>query len=404
MPYSGELELLRATFKKSNVNVLCLKKADFYALRETNPLDTGTNFEDDKTPYLFTQKLAPYTLYKQVDTYRRAWIYFLLPGGEQKVFLFGPYLTTQLLDYELLEMAEEMGLPPQMQSTLHEYYAAMPVLKNASSLFVMLETFCERVFKRPSFAVVDLESEPRTPVSWLTAAPNAATFDDHLAKMKVLEKRYEFENTMIRSVMLGRQLTDRGLLPDFSTLHFEARSSSPIRSAKNYCIILNTLLRKAAEAGGVHPVYLDRISSDFAKKIEDLSVLSVCPMLMNEMLSSYCRLVQKHSIKNYSRPVQKAIMLIDYDLSAPLTLSTIATAQGLSEGYLAKIFKKETGKTVCEYVRDKRMKHASHLLATTKLQIQTIALHCGILDLQYFSKLFKRHTGKTPKEYRLSRH
>ena len=180
----------------------------------------------------------------------------------------------------------------------------------------------------------------------------------------------------------------------------EMRGSSPLRSAKNYSIIMNTLLRKAAENGGVHPVYLDRISSDFARKIEEISVLSAFPALMNEMFRSYCRLVRKHSIRRYSPAVQKAILLIDSDLSAPLTLSTIAAAQGLSEGYLATIFKKETEKTVSEYVREKRMKHAAHLLTTTKLQIQTIALHCGIMDVQYFSKLFKKHTGKTPKEYR----
>ena len=33
---------------------------------------------------------------------------------------------------------------------------------------------------------------------------------------------------------------------------------------------MNTLLRKAAESGGVHPLYIDRISSDFAKRIESL--------------------------------------------------------------------------------------------------------------------------------------
>ena len=163
---------------------------------------------------------------------------------------------------------------------------------------------------------------------------------------------------------------------------------------------MNTLLRKAAENGGVHPVYLDRISSDFARKIEEMSVLSAFPSLMNEMFRSYCRLVRKHSTRRYSPAVQKAILLIDSDLSAPLTLSTLAAAQGLSEGYLATVFKRETGKTVSEYVREKRMKHATHLLTTTRLQIQTIALYCGIMDVQYFSKIFKKHTGKTPKEYR----
>ena len=112
------------------------------------------------------------------------------------------------------------------------------------------------------------------------------------------------------------------------------------------------------------------------------------------------KLVRKHSTRRYSPAVQKTILLIDSDLSAPLTLSTLAAAQELSEGYLAKIFKKETEKTVSEYVREKRMKHAAHLLTTTRLQIQTIALHCGIMDVHYFSKQFKNHTGKTPKEYR----
>ena len=63
-------------------------------------------------------------------------------------------------------------------------------------------------------------------------------------------------------------------------------------------------------------------------------------------------------------------------------------------------FKKETGKTVSEYIRDKRIEHAKYLLNTTHLQIQTIALHCGIMDVQYFSKIFKKQLGKTPKEYR----
>ena len=46
------------------------------------------------------------------------------------------------------------------------------------------------------------------------------------------------------------------------------------------------------------------------------------------------------------------------------------------------------------------MRLAAELLDSTALQIQTIAQHCGVLDVQYFSKLFKKHIGMTPKEYR----
>ena len=401
MPYEQELELLRDTFQKSHVNLARVRGADFYAMREVNPLQSTVNDDDSSLRKLFPQSLMRHTLYKQTDSYRRAWIYLLLPEREeQEVLLVGPYLASPIGEEELLEMSEENGLSPQKQRTVREYYASLPVLRDTNLLFVMLETFCERVWHRPSFALVDVNREHHIPASLLSAEPRIDSFDDHLANMKVLEKRYEFENEMIRAVTLGQIHKEKQFIAGFAAMPLEMRSSSPLRSAKNYSIIMNTLLRKAAENGGVHPVYLDRISSDFARKIEEISVLSAFPVLMNEMFRSYCRLVRKHSIRRYSPAVQKAILLIDSDLSAPLSLSNLAAAQGLSEGYLATVFKKETEKTVTEYVREKRMKHAAHLLMTTRLQIQTIALHCGIMDVQYFSKLFKKHTGKTPKEYR----
>ena len=163
---------------------------------------------------------------------------------------------------------------------------------------------------------------------------------------------------------------------------------------------MNTLLRKAAEDGGVHPVYINQISSEFATKIEQLTTVADNSSLMLDMFRSYCRLVRNHSMKDYSLLIQKTVLLIDSDLSANLSLRSLAANQNVSSGYLATTFKRETGKTVSEYIRDKRMKHAAHLLGTTHLQVQTIALHCGIMDVQYFSKTFKKYTGKTPKEYR----
>ena len=401
MPYKQELELLHDTFQKSGVNISCVDKVNITDLCEETPFFATNDTPDASARRLFSHALESRTLYKQTDVYRRAWVYLLLPDeDEQTALLVGPYLPAPLSEESLLEMCEENGLSPQMQRTLREYYASLPVLRDTNLLFVMLETFCERTWNCPSFAVVDVNREHHIAATVLHSVPQTDSFDDHLVHMKVLERRYGFENEMIKAVTLGQIHKEKQFLPGFEAMKLELRSASPLRSAKNYSIIMNTLLRKAAEAGGVHPVYLDSVSSDFARKIEEISVLSAFPMLMNEMFRSYCRLVRKHSTKRYSPAVQKAILLIDSDLSAPLTLSTLAAAQGLSEGYLATVFKRETEMTVSEYVREKRMKHAKHLLTTTRLQIQTIALHCGIMDVQYFSKLFKKHTGKTPKEYR----
>ena len=93
-------------------------------------------------------------------------------------------------------------------------------------------------------------------------------------------------------------------------------------------------------------------------------------------------------------------MIIEKDLSANLSLSSLAKIMNISAGYLSNIFRKEVGTCLTDFVNSRRTNYAKHLLATTHLQISTIAQHCGISDVQYFSKLFRRYTGMTPKEYR----
>ena len=120
------------------------------------------------------------------------------------------------------------------------------------------------------------------------------------------------------------------------------------------------------------------------------------------MIYKYCDLVKKHSMKNYSMMVQKAITLIDSDLTADLSLHKQAELLNVNASYLSSLFKKETGVTLTEYVSKKRIDHAAFLLTSTNMQIQAIAQHCGIFDVNYFTKTFKKIIGCTPKEYRLN--
>ena len=165
---------------------------------------------------------------------------------------------------------------------------------------------------------------------------------------------------------------------------------------------MNTLLRKAAENGGVHPIYIDSISSSYAKRIEELSSTDGTGKFMVEIFRAYSNLVKNHSISKFSPAVQKTIVTVDSDLTADLSLNALSALNNVSAGYLSTLFKNETGQTLTEFVNRRRIKMAKKLLKTTNLQVQTIAQHCGILDVQYFTKLFKKYEGKTPKEYRAS--
>lgn len=96
----------------------------------------------------------------------------------------------------------------------------------------------------------------------------------------------------------------------------------------------------------------------------------------------------------------KTQTLIAYDLTADLSLKNIAAQLNVSPTYLSALFRKECDITLTDYVNNKRMEHAIHLLNTTDKLINVISYECGIQDTNYFIKLFKRYTGLTPTKYR----
>ena len=400
MFYDNELLFLREVFRKSHVPTAILSKNEITGRTDGETLLPIHSLMEDRIRRHLADGLANHTVYRLTDEFGMRCIYFLLPSSKATALLIGPFLTEPLTHAMMLEIGERNGISPGRQRFLEEFIAGIPVLSEGNPLFVMLSTFCERIFESPSFAIVDVDREHAATASPLHGDRGDNILDDTLINMKAMEQRYAFENELIRAVSLGQLHKEAQLFAAFSERSFEKRLSDPLRNAKNYCIIMNTLLRKAAENGGVHPVYLDRVSSEFAAKIEQLPSLSANTALMLEMFRGYCRLVRKHNIKKFPLAVQKTILLIDSDLSAELSPKELARKQGLSPAYLSTVFKRETGKTITECIRDKRISHATHLLGTTRLQIQTVALHCGIMDVQYFSKIFKNQIGMTPKEYR----
>ncbi len=399
MFYQNELTFLREVFEKSHIPIRLIDAAAWESEKKT------AGFLDERAVFrqLFPMVL-PETLYKFTDPFERSYRLLLLPDTKiSTVLCIGPFLSLKISEQRLLEIAEENSLSPQKHSFryLSEYYAGLPIFSDNEPLSIMLNVFCEKIWGSPTFLTKDITKDSPADMPFSKSMLNLEP-SDTLMNKKAIEQRYSFENEMIRAVSLGQPHMEDRFHSAFSNSFFEQRAADPLRNAKNYGVIMNTLLRKAAEKGGVHPIYLDQTSSEFAKKIENLSVLSTIPSLMKEMFLTYCRLVRRHSLRKYSPVVQKSILIIDADLSADLSPNVLAKSQGITLGYLSAVFRKETGKTLSRYILERRIEYAEYLLSTTGLQIQTISLHCGIMDAQYFSKLFKKLLGKTPMQYRKS--
>jgi len=398
MFYQAELSFLQSCLAKCRVQVQLLPA---HALL-TESLDMGlrrllgasANICSDCSDVV--ENIKPHTVYMFSDAYNCNYLFLQLPSPEN-ILLIGPYMNAEITTERIMEEAEQHSLPPSIIPDLENYFGSVPVLPRNSPVFTMLEVFCEKIWPDIPFEVIDIHApQPEFSLPPMVDEEN----ENPLWKMTLMEKRYDYENEMMKAVSKGQIHKAKLIFPVISALSFERRLSDPLRNMKNYCIIMNTLLRKAAEEGGVHPVFLDKISSEHARKIENLSAVSMVQVLMMEMFEQYCRLVRKHSLKHYSTPVRKTIIAIESGLNTDISLSALAEQQGISQSYLSRLFKKETETNITEYINQRRIEHAENMLLSTKLQIQTIAQHCGIMDVQYFSRLFKKIKGHSPAEYR----
>jgi AraC-like DNA-binding protein len=91
---------------------------------------------------------------------------------------------------------------------------------------------------------------------------------------------------------------------------------------------------------------------------------------------------------------------IDEKFAQPHDLETLAAGVHVSVAYLCRLFKAYTGKTVIEYVVERRIQAATWKLGEGDEKVLSIALGCGFNDLAYFNRAFKRMVGMTPSAYR----
>lgn len=78
----------------------------------------------------------------------------------------------------------------------------------------------------------------------------------------------------------------------------------------------------------------------------------------------------------------------------------LAAMVHVSSGYLGRIFKKETGLALTDYIIKKRIAVAKQLLTKTSLSVTDVSARVGITYSSYFTKIFKEQVGMTPQEYR----
>ena len=404
MNYTKELEFFQKILENYRINSCIINDGDTSYRMADRGLRDSLSLNEDYDQLFCTrhETLTENTIFKLTDSFSCNYIFIILPESDnKKTFIAGPFIDTDFTQKMIIDAANQYDIPTTLRTQIEKYYTTVPVYTDKDIISSLFNALGEILWgSMDNFTVKSLSlaaSERKFPE---VVERLGQHIDDPLLAMKMLESRYEGERKLMQAVSQGITHKAEQMISNSSELMLEMRVPDPVRNMKNYVIVANVLLRKAVEQGGVHPFYIDGVSSDFAKKIEKIKSVQEGIDMMHDMIYKYCSLVKNHSMKNYSLLVQKVITIIDSDLTADLSLHRQAEMLNVNASYLSTLFKKETGLTLTEYVTKKRIEQAAFLLVSTNLQIQAVAQNCGIYDVNYFTKMFKKQTGKTPREYR----
>lgn len=92
--------------------------------------------------------------------------------------------------------------------------------------------------------------------------------------------------------------------------------------------------------------------------------------------------------------------VVEAGFRGPLTLADVAATVGLTPGHLTTVVGRKTGRTVQQWITERRMVEARRLLAETELTVEAVGARVGYRDPGYFARRFRHAHGASPLEWR----
>lgn len=178
-------------------------------------------------------------------------------------------------------------------------------------------------------------------------------------------------------------------------------SDDPLRNYKYLFVASTTLASRSAIAGGMDAERAYNISDLYILKMDLLQSVDEVKALHADMFAFYTKeMAALDKAAVYSKPITQCIDYIYNHLHEPLHVKDLAMQVKLNESYLSTLFKKETKKSVSEFILSKRMEAAQNMLKFSDYTYAEISAILTFSSQSHFTRVFRKQTGYTPKEYR----
>ncbi len=178
-------------------------------------------------------------------------------------------------------------------------------------------------------------------------------------------------------------------------------SKDPLKNQIYHMIINTALVTRVCTGAGLPHETAFTLSDMYIRRADTAQSVREVMDLNDKMVLDFAAQMKKLCYSNALSPaVNKSINYILDHLNKKITTDELARQANLNRSYLSVLFKKEVGRSIQEYIQDKRVETAQNMLRNSSFSFSDIAYSLCYTSQSYFCKCFKGATGMTPKEYR----
>ena len=178
-------------------------------------------------------------------------------------------------------------------------------------------------------------------------------------------------------------------------------SDHPLQNLKYHLAITIAMMARSCMEGGMDLSEAYALSDLYIQKTDRCKDFSEIEALHRTACLDYVnRMSVLRDRKIHTGHIVKCIDYIYEHLHTRITVAQLAKHAGLDASYLSRLFKKDVGVTINEYVRTRKIDTAMNLLIYSDYSSAQISSILAFPSQSYFSEIFRKHTGMSPLCYR----
>ena len=178
-------------------------------------------------------------------------------------------------------------------------------------------------------------------------------------------------------------------------------SEDPLQNIRYHFVVTTAMITRYCVHGGMEQEKAYSLSDFYILKMDSCKSIQEISKLHDTMCIDMCK--QMNIIRNSQILSKPIVLCIDYIYSHihyRITIKELADHLHLSESYLSKLFSKEMGISLSQYILDLKIEKAKNLLQYSEYNIVDIANYLSFSSQSHFIQVFQKKTGLTPHKYR----